>query len=266
MISRSGTDAVRRESPDRRLLVVVATYNEIENLPELIEAILMRLPQSDILVIDDGSPDGTGKWVDIRKATEPRLACIHREGKLGLGSATVAGMNYAIESGYEWMITMDADFSHSPEDLPKLFRMIKDERDNIDVAIGSRYVKGGEISGWPLRRRVMSRCVNTYARLCLSLPVRDCSGAFRAYRVAVLESLPPAAIRSRGYAYLEEILWRLKRNGAQFVETPIHFRDRTRGHTKINWKEAVAALYHILRFGISNWFGRKQPSNSAAQD
>lgn len=232
-----------------RTVVVVATYNERENIADLLDAIFANLPQADVLVIDDGSPDGTGKYVDERATTEPRLFAIHRTGKLGLGSATVAGFRWALERDYEIVVTMDADFSHPPVALPELVRILR-EREDVDVAIGSRYVAGGGIEGWPLKRRMASLAVNAYARTLLALPVRDCSGAFRAYRASVLRRLDLDSIRSRGYSYLEEILARLKRIGARFAEAPITFVDRTRGSSKINLREAAAALGIILLMGL----------------
>lgn len=236
---------------------MVATYNEIENLPDLVEAIEQQLPAADVLVIDDGSPDGTGEWCDSRAEQDARLTCIHREGKQGLGSATVLGMKVAIEQRYDILITMDADFSHHPEHLPELLGPLginnHDKavrtKTNVDVVIGSRYVAGGQISGWPWRRKWMSRWMNRYARLTMGLATRDNTGAFRAYRVDVLRRMDPDRVESAGYAYLEEVLCRLKHLGATFAEVPIHFRDRTRGETKINWKEAITALRTIPQLG-----------------
>lgn len=235
-------------------LVTVATYNEIENLPRLAEAIFSVAPQVDLLVIDDNSPDGTGAWCDEAAQRDPRIRCLHREGKLGLGTATIAGMRYAIEHQYRYLLNMDADFSHHPRYIPDLLAGM--ERDGgVDVMIGSRYVPGGGTEGWPLKRRLMSRCVNLYARVLLGLRPRDCSGAFRCFRVETLEKLDFAAIRSRGYSFQEEILWRLKRVGARFGETPIVFADRERGASKINAREAYSALWIIFRLGVKNWMG-----------
>lgn len=231
------------------LLVIVATYNEIENLPLLCAQIFKSLPEADILVIDDGSPDGTGKWCDDQAMIEPRLRMIHRSGKQGLGSATVRGMREAIDRGYRFAATMDADFSHPPERLPALVEPFLSDA-NLDVVVGSRYVPGGQIEGWPWKRRVMSRWINRFARLALRLPVKDCSGAFRVYRTATLASLPPESLRAQGYAYLEEILYRLAKLNAKVIEVPFVFRDRVRGQTKINWREAVGALSTIVRLAI----------------
>jgi dolichol-phosphate mannosyltransferase len=234
-----------------RTLVTVATYNELENLPQLLEAVWAIAPHVDVLVVDDNSPDGTGRWCDERAAQEPRLKCIHRAGKLGLGTATVAGMQYAIEHAYDYVLNMDADFSHHPRYIPAILAAMAD----TDVSIGSRYCAGGGTKGWPAGRRLMSFGVNTYARLLLGLKARDTSGAFRCYRVSLLKRIDFAAITSRGYSFQEEILWRLKRAGARMVEVPILFADRERGQSKINKQEAISALAIIFRLGMTNWLG-----------
>jgi len=238
-----------------RVLVVVATYNEIENLPRLIDEIGDHCPAADVLVIDDNSPDGTGDWCDERLVDDERFHCIHRAGKLGLGSATFAGMKFAIEEGYEFVVTMDADFSHPPRYLPDLIAGVREGQHPADVMIGSRYVAGGGVEGWPWRRRIMSRMINLYARTLLGLRVKDCSGAFRCYRTEVLKKIDLNSLRSQGYSYLEELLWRLKKEKVQFGETPIIFVDRIAGQTKINLKEALAAVLILARLGVKNWFG-----------
>lgn len=238
-----------RTSP--RTLISVATYNEIENLPDLVAAIWEVAPQADILVIDDNSPDGTGRWCDEKGAAETRLHCVHRSGKLGLGTAIVAALNYGREHQYDFVLNMDADFSHHPNYIPAMLAAMKD----ADVAIGSRYCPGGGTKDWPFKRRFMSWAVNTYARWLLGLKPKDTSGGYRCYRVSLLEKVDLAAIKSRGYSFQEEILWRLKRAGARFVEVPIVFADRERGQSKINKQEAISALWIILRLGMTNWLG-----------
>jgi dolichol-phosphate mannosyltransferase len=239
-----------------KTLVTIATYNEIENLPRLVEEIWQVAPAADVLVIDDNSPDGTGRWCDEKGASEPRLKCVHRAGKLGLGTATIAGMQYAIEHGYDYVLNMDADFSHHPRYVPAILAaMDGSDGGPVDVSIGSRYCPGGGTKDWPLTRRLMSWGVNTYARCLLGLQPRDTSGAFRCYRVSVLKKLDFSAIKSKGYSFQEEILWRLKRVGAQMSETPILFADRERGQSKINKQEAYAALWILFRLGVTNWVG-----------
>ena len=229
-------------TPDATL-VAVATYNERENLPSLVDAILKALPQAIILVVDDNSPDGTGQWCDERAAEERRLICHHRSAKLGLGSATVEAMRFAIERKYDVLVTLDADWSHDPSAASDLVAKL----DSADVAVGSRYCPGGAIQGWPLHRRVISRALNALSRLLLRLPVKDSSGAFRAYRVAKLRELSLDEIHASGYAYLEEIAWHLHHANASFVEVPITFRERSRGSSKASWREAIGKIQIIGR-------------------
>jgi dolichol-phosphate mannosyltransferase len=226
-----------------RTLVSLATYNEIENLPSLVDEILRTLPFADVLVVDDNSPDGTGKWCDACAATESRVKCLHRPAKQGLGSATLAAAQWAIDHGYDLFVTMDADWSHHPRHLPALIAATE----RADVAIGSRYVPGGAIEGWPLQRRIASRGINRLSRLLLGVPIHDLSGAFRAYRVAKLGEISLDAIRSHGYAYLEEILWHLHASGSVFVEVPIIFHQRRAGRSKIGIREAASTLFTLLR-------------------
>ena len=239
-------------------LVTLATYNEIENLPRLVDDIFAAASDIDILVIDDNSPDGTGAWCDRRAEIDPRLRCLHRAGKLGLGTATIAGMRYAIEHDYRYVLNMDADFSHHPRHVSALLAGMEGRgaKPAADVMIGSRYIRGGAIEGWPFRRLLMSRGVNAYARLLLGLSARDCSGAFRCYRTSLLAKVDFDKVRSRGYSFQEEILWHLKRLGARIEETPITFADRRRGVSKIDSGEAWAALRVISALGARNWLAR----------
>ncbi len=230
-----------------RVLVALATFNEIENLPGLVETIENVLPDAEVLVVDDNSPDGTGRWCDERLTSDSRLHCIHRPGKQGLGSATVAAMQFALDGPYAVVLTMDADWSHDPQFLPALVAAT----DNADVVLGSRYCNGGAIDGWPLHRRVGSRVMNSLSRALLRLPVRDTSGAFRAYRMDAVRRIDLTSIRSAGYAYLEEIIWRLYRAGATLVEVPITFHQRRAGKSKINPQEAVGKLMTLLRIASS---------------
>jgi len=244
------------ESNAGKTLVVVATYNEIENLPPLVDEIFRYLPTVDLLVVDDNSPDGTGQWCDARAAGDPRLHCLHRSGKLGLGTAVIEAMKYALAKGYSYVLTMDADFSHPPKCLPAMIAGMNPENgSSVDVMIGSRYVPGGGVEGWPLKRHFMSRSVNFYARWFLRLKPKDCSGNYRCYRTEILARLDFDQVRSRGYSLQEEMLWCLKRVGARFGETPIVFVDRQRGKSKIDTKEAVNALRIIFSLGMQSLFG-----------
>lgn len=241
-----------------KTLITLATYNEIENLPKLVAEIFAIVPHVEILVIDDNSPDGTGRWCDEEAARDSRLHCLHREGKLGLGTATVAGMRYGIDQGYDYVLNMDADFSHHPRYLPALLAgMEPDGVPAVDVMIGSRYVPGGGVVDWPLKRRLMSKGVNLYARWLLGLKPRDCSGSFRCYRTSLLKQVNFDAVRSRGYSFQEEILWHLRKLGARMNETPIVFADREKGTSKINSQEAYNALRIIFTLGVRNAVGLK---------
>jgi dolichol-phosphate mannosyltransferase len=244
-------------SVEEETLVTIATYNEIENLPLLVEAILRHAPGIHILVIDDNSPDGTGQWCEQQAAAGRPLRCLHRPGKLGLGTAILDGMRYAIEHRFRYVLNMDADFSHDPKYLPDLLAgMDRNGQGEIDVMIGSRYIPGGRIQGWPLKRYCMSRAINVYARLLLGLKPRDCSGGYRCYRTSRLAQLNFDALQSHGYSFQQEMLWQLKRLGCRFAETPITFVDRTRGTSKINSREAWSALGIIARLGRRNLMGR----------
>ncbi len=238
-----------------KTLVAVATYNEIENLPPLVDEIFRFLPAADLLVVDDNSPDGTGRWCDTRAGEDPRLHCLHREGKLGHGTAVNAAMKYALANGYGYVLTMDADFSHSPKCLPAMTAgMNPAGGSSVDVMIGSRYIPGGGVEGWPWKRHFMSRGVNLYARWLLGLKPKDCSGNYRCYRTETLARLDFDQVRSRGYSLQEEILWHLKRVGARFGETPIVFVERQRGKSKINSTEAATALRIIFSLGMQSLF------------
>jgi dolichol-phosphate mannosyltransferase len=225
------------------ILVAVPTYNEIENLPTLVAEIRCHLPNADLLVVDDNSPDGTGRWCDEQARDNPWFSVIHRTGKLGLGSATWAAMQHAIDRGYDVIVTLDADWSHPPEVLPGLVSALE----YADVAIGSRYCRGGSIRGWTRLRRLVSGTMNLATRWSLNLPVRDASGACRAYRVELLKRIDFTQLTATGYAYLEEILWQLSRVGARFAEVPIAFTDRRAGASKVHVGEAIGKARMLAR-------------------
>lgn len=230
-------------SASNSVLVTLCTYNERENLEQLIPEIHAHVPEACILIVDDNSPDGTGRYADELAAADPRIRVIHRAGKLGLGTATVAAFQYGIAHEFDLLVNMDADFSHPPRYLPSLI----EQAGKADVVIGSRYVPGGSVVGWGIKRHLMSQGINAYARLLLGLKTRDNSGSFRCYRVKKLGEVDWSVARAKGYAFQEEILFRLKRAGAVFAEVPIRFEERRFGHTKINWREAVSAGWVILR-------------------
>ncbi|WP_425396601.1 polyprenol monophosphomannose synthase [Aeoliella sp.] len=235
------------------LLVSLCTYNERENLRPLIESIHEHAPDAHVLVVDDGSPDGTGELADEMSAADPRVHVMHRAKKMGLGTALLAAMQYAIDHDYEYLLNMDADFSHHPRYIPAL----RAAMDTADVAIGSRYIPGGQVVDWGAKRRVMSWCINTYARTLLRLAPQDTSGSFRCYRVAKLKELDLSLVKARGYAVLQELLYRCRRIDCRFAEVPITFEDRRFGQSKINYREVFAALGVIARLGVAGGPVRK---------
>ncbi len=239
----------------RKLLISLATYNEAGNLRPLVETIRQFAPTSSILVIDDNSPDGTGRIADELRDTLPNVHVIHRPGKLGLGTATLAAVRYAIDHQFDYLLNLDADFSHPPRFIPDLLKGMADH----DVMIGSRYVPGGGVEGgFNLKRRLMSSGINGYARLMLGLTSKDNSGAFRCYRVSKLAEIDLDQVRSRGYSFQEEILYWCKTVGCRIGETPILFENRRAGTSKINMREAVSALWILFQLGVARMTGRRR--------
>lgn len=229
-------------------LIVLPTYNEAENLPKLFDAIHSHAPHAHILVVDDNSPDGTGDIADKKAAEDERVHVLHRSGKLGLGTAYIAGFKIGLEKGYELIQQMDSDFSHRPESLQRFFDAIKDN----DLVIGSRYVKGGGTINWPLQRKVLSRGGSLYARTILGLPVNDVTGGFKCFRREVLESIDLDSVQSEGYSFQIEMTWRTLQKGFRVKEIPITFLDRQFGQSKMNKKiflEAITMCWK-LRLGL----------------
>ena len=213
-----------------KTLIIIPTYNEYDNLRPLLEQIFTYAPASDILIVDDNSPDGTGKLADEIASQNPQVHVMHRAGKLGLGTAYIAGFKYAVEHQYDAAFEMDADFSHDPRYLPDFLKAIE----SADLVIGSRYVKGGGTPNWSLLRRFISGGGNIFARVMLGIPVRDCTAGYRCYRRTVLESLGLDTIESQGYAFQVELAYRVYKRGFKIVETPIIFLDRRVGKSKMS--------------------------------
>jgi len=232
-------------------LVVIPTYNEIENLQALVEKVLAQ-GAFDVLIVDDHSPDGTGELAETLTTRFPkRVAVLHRAGKQGLGTAYRAGFNYALTRGYQHIFEMDADFSHDPRALPALRAALED----VDVVLGSRYVRGGETKNWPIARRLLSQGGSLYAALILGLPFHDLTGGFKGFSARVLQSLDLDAIRSNGYAFQIEVTYRAYQGGFRIVERPITFVDRRLGHSKM--RPAIVA--EAIRIVWSLRFGRRPP-------
>lgn len=246
--------------PNERLLVSMATYNERDNLPDLVAAIHTQVPGADILVIDDNSPDGTGQLADRLAARDPRIHVLHRPGKLGLGTAILAAMRYSINHNYHLFLNLDADFSHPPRYLPALLAGMHDH----DIMIGSRYVAGGGTQGWPWSREFISRSVNFLVRCLLRMPVRDASGGYRCYRVSALQAANLEAVRSRGYSFQQEVLFRCHQAGVRIGEFPIVFENRKAGTSKVNLRESVRSISMLSWLGVRATLGLERKSRLAA--
>nr|BBH94952.1 dolichyl-phosphate beta-D-mannosyltransferase [Thermogemmatispora argillosa] len=232
-----------------KTLIIIPTYNERDNLRPLIREIFRYAPETDVLIVDDHSPDGTGELAEELAREDARVHVLHRPGKLGLGTAYITGFKYALEHGYQAAFEMDADFSHDPRYLPDFLRLIEE----ADLVIGSRYIKGGATPNWPFLRRLISGGGNIFARTLLGLPVRDCTAGYRCYRREVLESIDLDSIRSRGYAFQVELVYRVWRQGFRIVETPIVFEDRRVGQSKMSKAIVLEGFLFVLR----TRFGRK---------
>jgi dolichol-phosphate mannosyltransferase len=229
-----------------RILVSIATYNERGNILRLMEEIHQYIPEAHILVVDDNSPDGTGTAVDELAAKDSRVHCLHREGKLGLGTAILAAMRYAMAENYDFMINMDADFSHPPRYLPDLIAAMADH----DLVVGSRYIPGGGTENWTPTRKFMSVNVNRLVRLLFRMGVRDASGGFRCYRVSKLREVDFDRMMSRGYSFQQEVMFRCHLVGCRMGETPIIFENRKFGQSKVNLKETVRSLSTLVYLGL----------------
>jgi dolichol-phosphate mannosyltransferase len=227
------------------VMIAVCTLNEADNIVPLVTQLRAAVPAAKILVVDDNSPDGTAESVSGLMNQDPLLQIVVRRNERGLGSAIRHAMQSAVEEQFTFFVNLDADFSHDPAQIPQLIERAT-ESPEIDVVIGSRYVAGGKIVGWPLHRKFMSGMVNRFATLCLRLPVKDCSGSMRCYRVAALERIGMSNVRIDGYAVLEELLVILRRGGSKFAEVPITFTDRQVGESKLTLREAVRSMSQII--------------------
>ena len=236
-------------------LVVIPTYNEKENVRDVSKAVLAALPEGHILFVDDNSPDGTGRIVDELGAQDPRIHCLHREGKQGLGRAYIAGFKWALERGYEFIFEMDADFSHNPNDLPRIL----DAAHEADLALGSRYVGGIRIINWPLNRLILSKGAAIYVHLVTGMPFSDPTGGFKCYRRAVLESIDLDRIKSNGYSFQIEMTNETWRRGFHVVEVPITFEERRSGHSKMSSSIVREALWMVWKLLFRNRLKRSAP-------
>lgn len=235
-----------------KALVIVPTYNEAENIRELVPRILDQDPGMEILVVDDNSTDGTGALVDELRQTEPRLHVLHRPKKLGLGTAYVAGFRYALEHQYDLVFEMDADFSHDPDSIPAFLDAVKD----ADLVLGSRYLNGVTVVNWPLSRLILSFGANVYTRLITGMPIKDATGGFKCFRRATLESIDLNRVRSDGYGFQIEMNFKAWRQGLRIKEIPILFVDRRVGISKMNRKIIWEAMWLVWKIRFLDIVGR----------
>jgi dolichol-phosphate mannosyltransferase len=236
-----------RDAASGRVVIVMPTYNERQNLEIIVGRIREATPDADLLVVDDNSPDGTGDLADKLAEKDPHVQVMHRTEKAGLGRAYVAGFSWALDRGYDLIVEMDADGSHRPEDLPKLLATA----DEADAVIGSRYVPGGTVVNWPKSREFLSKGANLYNRIMLGVQVRDATGGFRVYRAATLRRIDLSGIESAGYCFQIDMTLRVLQAGMTIIEVPITFVERERGASKMSRTVILEAFTRVAKWGIS---------------
>jgi dolichol-phosphate mannosyltransferase len=234
--------------PLGRVLVVIPTYNERDNVERIVGRTRAAVPDADILVADDNSPDGTGELADKLADDDPHVHVLHRPGKQGLGAAYLDGFRWALDRGYDVLVEMDADGSHRPEDLPRLLTALE----GADLVLGSRYVPGGTVVNWPWHRLVLSRGGNTYARMALGVPIKDITGGYRAFRAETLRGLGLDDVESQGYCFQVDLAWRAVRGGFRVVEVPITFVERELGTSKMSGNVVREALWRVTEWGVAS--------------
>ncbi|MCC3283382.1 polyprenol monophosphomannose synthase [Arthrobacter caoxuetaonis] len=230
-----------------RVLTIIPTYNEIESLPKTLARLRAAVPDSDVLIADDNSPDGTGAFADEQAARDPQVHVLHRKGKEGLGAAYIAGFRWGLDKGYDILVEMDADGSHKPEQLPLLLDASKE---GADLVIGSRWVPGGSVVNWPLHRKLLSRAGSTYSRFMLGIPVRDITAGYRAFRRTTLEKLDLSAVESVGYGFQVDMTFRVARLGLTIKEVPITFVEREFGASKMSGNIVFEAIGNVTKWGL----------------
>ena len=235
----------------KKTLVIIPTYNEMENIGNIINVLTDYYPDFDILIVDDNSPDGTWKYVEDRGKTDERIKLIKREGKMGLGTAYVAGFRFAIENNYEIVVQMDADFSHDPKSIKDLIHYSK----QFDLVIGSRYVQGVNVVNWPMSRLLLSYFANVYTKIITGLPVNDATGGFKCFRIDVLKAIDLNYIRSNGYAFQIEMNFKAWKKGFSIKEVPIVFTDRVEGSSKMSKKIVHEAIFMVWKLRIRSILG-----------
>ncbi|GAA0528351.1 polyprenol monophosphomannose synthase [Paractinoplanes ferrugineus] len=230
-----------------RVLVVIPTYNEADNIRKITGRVRSATPDVDILIADDNSPDGTGTIADELSTADDHIFVLHRAGKEGLGAAYKAGFAWAKNKGYDAVVEMDADGSHAPEELPKLLDALRD----TDAVLGTRYIPGGSVHNWPMHRLLLSRGGNIYIRMALGMPFRDATGGYRAYRMPVLDAINVDTVASTGYSFQVELAWRTYKNGFRMAEVPITFTEREHGVSKMSGNIFKEQLLRVTVWGLT---------------
>ncbi|MGD8778217.1 MAG: polyprenol monophosphomannose synthase [Ignavibacteria bacterium] len=233
-------------------IIIIPTYNELNNIQKLIPHLLELYPEFDILVVDDNSPDGTGQFVEEYSRKDSRVNILKREGKMGLGTAYVAGFRYMIEKQYDCAFQMDADFSHDPKDIKKLHKAVLN---GSDLSIGSRYVQGVNVINWPMQRLLLSYHANKYSRIVTGLKINDCTGGFKCFKRKVLESIDLNSITSNGYSFQIEMNFKAWKKGFKLTEVPIIFMDRVEGTSKMSKKIVWEAIFMVWKLRVKSIFG-----------
>lgn len=249
--SPTGEKPTKPEPPDR-VLVIIPTYNELENLPLITARVRTAVPEVDLLVVDDSSPDGTGALADRLVAADGQLHVLHRRGKEGLGAAYLAGFAWGLDQGYGVLVEMDADGSHQPEQLPRLLAALAD----ADLVLGSRWVPGGSVINWPMSRKILSRGGNLWTRISLGIPLHDATGGYRAFRRQTLLGLGLEHVVSAGYCFQVDLAWRALKAGFHVVEVPITFVEREHGVSKMSQRIVIEALMLTTLWGIRHRAGQ----------
>jgi dolichol-phosphate mannosyltransferase len=245
-----------------RVLTIIPTYNELESLPKTLQRLRAAVPASDVLVVDDNSPDGTGQLADSFAADDAQVHVLHRQGKAGLGAAYIAGFRWGLAEGYDVLVEMDADGSHQPEQLPQLLYALEE---GADLAMGSRWVAGGSVVNWPLYRQMISRTGSTYARLMLGLKLKDVTGGYRAFRRTTLEKLNLDQVDSVGYGFQVDLAWRVAKLGLRIEERPITFVERELGASKMSGNIVVEAMINVTKWGLQARWNKLTGKKTADQ-
>ena len=230
-----------------RVLVIIPTYDERENIERIVERVVAATPSAHVLVVDDASPDGTGKLADAIAEDDERVHVMHRAGKAGLGAAYIAGFDWGLTNGFDVIVEMDADGSHAPEQLPRMLAAL----DHADVVLGSRWIPGGAVVNWPRRRKALSLGGNLYTRMALGIELHDATGGYRAYRRSVLEGIDYAGVASQGYCFQVDLARRALDAGYQVVEVPITFVERERGESKMSGEIVREAFWRVTKWGAA---------------